>query len=99
MSTSTSGEVSAKAAILLSTSSRVYSASIHRMSMEEDRVISIPFVVSRGTPACWHNSVIKTGNGREVNFYLALMAISCEISSPRSMRLLDMIEPRKAALG
>ncbi|KAG5609939.1 hypothetical protein H5410_021220 [Solanum commersonii] len=30
----------------------------------------------------WHNSVIKIGNGRDVSLFLALMAISSEVSSP-----------------
>ncbi|WMV24598.1 hypothetical protein MTR67_017983 [Solanum verrucosum] len=93
-SASTFGEISTGDVLLLSTSSRVNSASIRGMSVEEDWVTLISLVVSRGTPARWHNSVIKIGNGREVSFCLALVSISCEISSPRSIRLMDMIEPR-----
>ena len=98
-STLTSGEVSTGHVLLLSTSSCVNSASICRISMVGDGVTSTSLVVSRGTQARWHSSVTRTGKGRAVNFCLALMAISCEISSPRSMRLLGMIEPRQAALG
>ncbi|KAG5586857.1 hypothetical protein H5410_047291 [Solanum commersonii] len=98
-STSTFEEISTTTTLFLSASSHMYSASIRRISVEDERVTSISLVVSRGTPACRHNSVIRTGNGREVCFCLALMAISCEISSPRSMCLLDMIKPRQAAFG
>ncbi|KAG5619636.1 hypothetical protein H5410_004854 [Solanum commersonii] len=38
-------------------------------------------------------------NGRDVWLFLALMAISCSIRSPRLMLLLEMIDPRHAALG
>ncbi|KAG5576114.1 hypothetical protein H5410_056248, partial [Solanum commersonii] len=70
------GEVSVGAALLLSTSSRVNSASIHRMSMEDEGMTSISFAGSRGTPTRRHNSVIKTGNDKEICLCLALMAIS-----------------------
>ncbi|KAG5631033.1 hypothetical protein H5410_002750, partial [Solanum commersonii] len=82
-SPSTSREISARTALLPSASSHMYSASIRRMLVEDEGVSSISLTV--------------TGNGREVCFYLAIIAISCEISSPRSMRLLDMIELRQAS--
>jgi len=93
-STFTSGEVSVEGVLLLSSSSRVNFASIRRISVEEDGVTSLWLAGSPGTPACRHNSVIRTGNGRDVCVYLALKAISYETSSPRSIRLLAMIEPR-----
>uniref|UniRef100_M1DCA4 Uncharacterized protein n=1 Tax=Solanum tuberosum TaxID=4113 RepID=M1DCA4_SOLTU len=94
----TFGEVSSGAYLFLLTSSPVNSALIHRMSVEDEGMTSISWTGSWGTPARWPNSVIKIGNGREVSLYLALMAISYEVSSPRLIRLLDMIEPRQAAL-
>ncbi|KAG5590120.1 hypothetical protein H5410_040634 [Solanum commersonii] len=66
-STLTSGEVSTGASFLLSTPSSVNSGSIHRMSVKDERMTSITFVRSRGTPARWHNSVIKTENSRDVD--------------------------------
>ncbi|KAG5615293.1 hypothetical protein H5410_015117 [Solanum commersonii] len=69
-STSTSGEVFARVALLLSTSSCVNSASIRRISVEEDGVTFISLVGSRGTPARRHNSVIRTGKGRDVDLPL-----------------------------
>ncbi|KAG5631609.1 hypothetical protein H5410_003326 [Solanum commersonii] len=98
-STLTSGEVSTEAALLLSTSSRVNSASIRHMSVKDEGITTITFAGSRGTTVCQHNLVIKTRNAREVSLFLALMAISCEVSSPRSICLLAMIEPRQATLG
>uniref|UniRef100_M1DSH4 Uncharacterized protein n=1 Tax=Solanum tuberosum TaxID=4113 RepID=M1DSH4_SOLTU len=98
-STLTSGEVSVRAALLLSTSCHVNSTSICLISVEEDGVTSTFLVVSQGTPTRRHNSVTRTGNGRDVNFCLALMAIFYDINNPRSIRLLAMIEPRQAALG
>jgi len=97
-STSTSGEISAGAALLPSASSHVYSALIRRMSVEEEGFTSISLATSRGTSARLHNSMTKTRNGRDVCLCLALMAISYEMNSPRSMRLLDMMYPRHAAL-
>ncbi|KAG5615735.1 hypothetical protein H5410_015559 [Solanum commersonii] len=35
------------------------------MSVEDEGMTSISFTGSRGTPARWHNSVIKIENGRE----------------------------------
>ncbi|KAG5631887.1 hypothetical protein H5410_003604 [Solanum commersonii] len=98
-SMSTFGDISTGAALFLSASSRVYSASIRLISIDEEGITLISLVISRGTPACWHNSVIKIGNGRKVYFCLALMVISCSIRSPRLMLLLDMIDPRQVALG
>ncbi|KAG5586518.1 hypothetical protein H5410_046952 [Solanum commersonii] len=98
-STLTSGEVSAGAALLLSTSSRVNSSSICQMFVDNTRMTSISLIGSQGTLTRWHNSVIKIGNGREVSLCLALMTISCELSSPRSIRLMAMIESMQAALG
>ncbi|KAG5585885.1 hypothetical protein H5410_046319 [Solanum commersonii] len=92
--TSTSQEVSIGASLLLSTSSRVNSTSICRISMKKDEVTSISLEGSRGTPICRHNSEIRIGKGRDVCVCLALIAISCETSSPRSIHLLAMIEPR-----
>ncbi|KAG5631954.1 hypothetical protein H5410_003671 [Solanum commersonii] len=63
---STFGEVFTGAALLLSAFSRVYSASIHWMSVEEEGITSISIVTSQGTPARRHNSVINTENEREV---------------------------------
>ncbi|KAG5599609.1 hypothetical protein H5410_030979 [Solanum commersonii] len=57
-STSTSGELSVGAALLLLTSSHVNWASICRISVEEDGVTFILLAGSRGTPARRHNSVI-----------------------------------------
>ncbi|KAG5592339.1 hypothetical protein H5410_042853 [Solanum commersonii] len=92
--------VSARVALLLSTSSRVNSTSIRRMSVQEKGMASISFTGSRGTPACRHNSVIKIKNDRDqVSLFLALIAIFGEVSCPRSIHLLAMIEPRQAALG
>ncbi|KAG5620161.1 hypothetical protein H5410_005379 [Solanum commersonii] len=98
-SISTSGDVSTGVALLLSTSSRVYSTSIHRMSVEEEGVTSMSLVSSRDTPARQHNSMVKIGKGKEVCLCLSLMAISCSIKSPKLMVLRDMIAPRQAALG
>ncbi|KAG5600312.1 hypothetical protein H5410_031682 [Solanum commersonii] len=64
-STSTSGKVFARAALFLSTSSHMYSASIRWILVEEEGVISISLVSSRGTPAYRHSSVISTGNDNE----------------------------------
>lgn len=50
-STLTSGEVSVGAILLLPSSSRVNSTSIHQISMEEDGVTFISLAWSRGTPA------------------------------------------------
>ncbi|KAG5580359.1 hypothetical protein H5410_050986 [Solanum commersonii] len=84
-STLTSGEVSVGAALLLSSSSHVNSASIHRKSVEEDVVTFISLEGSQGTPVCQHNSVISTGNDRDVYVCLALKAISCETNSPSNL--------------
>ncbi|KAG5630471.1 hypothetical protein H5410_002188 [Solanum commersonii] len=73
---SASGDVSTEATLLLSASSRVYLASIQRMSVEEEGVTSMCLVSSLGTPACRHNTVIKSGKGKEVCLLLAFMAIS-----------------------
>ncbi|KAG5631459.1 hypothetical protein H5410_003176 [Solanum commersonii] len=64
-STSTSGDVSTRASLLLSTSSLVYSASMHWMSVEKDGVTSKSLASSRGTLARRHNSVIRIANGKE----------------------------------
>ncbi|KAG5631682.1 hypothetical protein H5410_003399 [Solanum commersonii] len=94
-STSTSGEVSVGDSLLLSTSSRVNSASIRRISVEEDGMTSISLAGSWGTPTHRHNLETRTGKGRDICVYLDLIAISCETSSPRSIHLLAMIEPSK----
>uniref|UniRef100_M1DIQ6 CCHC-type domain-containing protein n=1 Tax=Solanum tuberosum TaxID=4113 RepID=M1DIQ6_SOLTU len=88
-STLTYGEVSIGVALLLSISSRVNSASICRISVEKDRVTSISLAGSRGTPAYRHNSMIKTGNGRDVSVCLALTATSC-----KNQQSQDMTTPR-----
>jgi len=49
-SISTSREVSARAVLLISTSYRVNSASIHRISVENGGVTSISLAGSQGTP-------------------------------------------------
>jgi len=49
-SISTSEDVSTGAALLLSASARVYSAYMHRMSVEDIGVTSISLFSSRGTP-------------------------------------------------
>ncbi|KAG5585254.1 hypothetical protein H5410_045688 [Solanum commersonii] len=98
-STSTFREISATAALLLSASSHVNSASIRRISVEEDGVTYISLIGSQSTLARHHNSVIRTGKGRDVCVCFALIAISWETSSPKSIRILDMIEPRQAHLG
>lgn len=55
--------------------------------------------MSNGTLARRYNSVIRTGNGKEVCFNLSLVAISCDVNNPKLIHLLDMIQPRKSALG
>lgn len=60
---------------------------------------SIYLVVSKGTPAWWHNSVISNGNGEQVCFCLALMAISYNVINPKSIISMDTILPRKSSLG
>ncbi|KAG5610355.1 hypothetical protein H5410_021636, partial [Solanum commersonii] len=59
-SISTSGDVSTGASILKLASSRVYSAFMHRMSIDDMGVISTCLISSRGTPALRHNSVMST---------------------------------------
>ncbi|KAG5610316.1 hypothetical protein H5410_021597 [Solanum commersonii] len=66
--------------------------------MLEDMVTSILLAESHGTLARQHNSVIRTGNGRDVSVCLSLTTISCETRIPRLILLLAMIEPRQAAL-
>ncbi|KAG5631031.1 hypothetical protein H5410_002748 [Solanum commersonii] len=94
----TSGKVSAGVALLLSAFSHVNLASIRRMSVEENGVTSISLAGSWGTLAHRQNSMIRTGDGNVVCICLARTAISCEISNPMSIRLLDMIDPRQATL-
>ncbi|KAG5576652.1 hypothetical protein H5410_056786 [Solanum commersonii] len=65
-SMSNSGDVSTGAALLRLASSRVYSALIRLMFVEDERVTSISLVASRGTRTRRHNSVISTRNGRDV---------------------------------
>ncbi|KAG5606385.1 hypothetical protein H5410_027877 [Solanum commersonii] len=98
-SVSTSGNVSTGIALLLSGSSLVYSASMHQMTVEEDEVYLKSLASSWGTLAHQHISVIKTGNGKVVCLYLALIAISYSIRSPRSILLQDIIPPKQAALA
>lgn len=90
-STSISGEESNGDALLLLAFSWVFSASMSQMSDEEDGMTLKSLVVSIGTSACLHNYVKRTENGREVSFCLALMAISCDVTSRRSMFLLYKI--------
>lgn len=80
-----------------STSFHMYLASISCLSVEEDGMTLTYLVVYIGTPTHRHNS--KIGNGQEVNFCLALMAILFDVSNPRSILLLDMIQPCNASLG
>ncbi|KAG5606291.1 hypothetical protein H5410_027783 [Solanum commersonii] len=97
--TSTFGDVSTRAILFLSASSLVYSASMHRMPVEEDRVTSNSLATSRGTPACLHSSLISTGKGKEICFCLALIAISCSMIRLKLSRLFDKIEPKQAAFA
>ncbi|KAG5630371.1 hypothetical protein H5410_002088 [Solanum commersonii] len=96
-STSTFGDVSTGVSLLLSTSSIVYSALMHRISVEKDKVISKSLAASRATPIRRHNSVINTGKGKEVCLFLALMAISYSMIRPKFSCLFDKIYPKQAA--
>ncbi|KAG5576525.1 hypothetical protein H5410_056659 [Solanum commersonii] len=62
-STSTSGEVSAGAALLPSASSWVYSISIRQMSVEKVGVTLISLIASWGNSVRRHTSLIRTRQG------------------------------------
>ncbi|KAG5571698.1 hypothetical protein H5410_061464 [Solanum commersonii] len=97
-STSTSGEVSVGTTLLLSSLSHVNSTSICRISVEKDGVTSISLAGSRGTRARRYNLVIRTCKGRDVCVCLALIAISCETSSPRLIHLLALDRTKASRL-
>ena len=69
------------------------------MSANDEGMTWRYLAVSRGTLACLQNSVTRTGDRRKICFYLALMSISCDVSSPRLILLLDMILSKKDSLG
>jgi len=92
--TSISGDASTGAALLLIVLSHVYSASIHRISVEDMGVTSLSLFSSRETPTCRHSSVISTGKGKDIWRCLALMAISYSMISPKLNLFLAMMDPR-----
>lgn len=94
ISTSTSRDVSTRAALFLSSFSRVYSTYICQMSMEDMGVTSMYLFSSQGTPTRWHSFVFRTEKERDIWRFLAPIDISCPIISPKLSRLLALIDPR-----
>ena len=96
--TSTSGDVSIRVDLILSTSSCVYSTSMCQISLED---VVWPQCLSsqRGTPARRHSYVISTGNGRDVWICMDLMVISYSIISHKLSLFLAMMHLRQAAFG
>ncbi|KAG5600558.1 hypothetical protein H5410_031928, partial [Solanum commersonii] len=74
-------------------------ASAGNESTSTSREVSVGASLLLSASSRRHNSMIRIGNGRKVFICLALMAISFEIRSPRSMLLHDMMDPRHAALA
>lgn len=95
-STQIYGEVSSGSSLLRSTSSYVYSASTRHISVENEGVTSMFLAMSRGTPACRHSFMIRTGKDRELCLQFSPMHIPCEVNVPTSIHLFDIMQPRQA---
>ncbi|KAG5568516.1 hypothetical protein H5410_064458 [Solanum commersonii] len=97
VSVSITGLVSTGASLLLSASSRVYSASMRQMSMKDVGITSTSFFTSKGTRIHLHSSMINTRKGRDVWRYLALMANSWPTIIPKLRSHPSITQPRQAS--